>query len=311
MKRFLIRCCVFTLCLLLVATLCDLWISSKGRASGMRNQKLWNEWYGKNDSYDVIISGNSRAMVQYDPTIMDSLLHVDCFNLGFNGSSINRQVIKYKIYRRTHPAPKLIVQNVDFYTLAITKGYRVDQFYPYWNDKELVRMFDEYENFTWTEKWIPCFRYIGYPKFVRQIVRGEDEDKVLYKGYRPYEQEWDAKNLEDAIEEGGHEYDRDPLAIQLLYSFIQEVRKDGSEIILVHAPMYSKTYNGLIIEPEKMFALYDSIAAVSGIRVLDYTNMPFSNDTTYFYNGTHMNKKGAEIFTRQLAQDIDSLGLLK
>ena len=45
--------------------------------------------------------------------------------------------------------------------------------------------------------------------------------------------------------------------------------------------------------------------------ILNYTYDPISYDTNFFYNATHLNKTGAELFTRKLAHDIDSLQLLK
>lgn len=40
---------------------------------------------------------------------------------------------------------------------------------------------------------------------------------------------------------------------------------------------------------------------------VDYVNSPISYDSTYFYNNTHMNEKGAEKFTLQLAKDLDNI----
>ena len=36
--------------------------------------------------YNVIICGNSRASLQYDPNILDSILDCDSYNLGFDGA---------------------------------------------------------------------------------------------------------------------------------------------------------------------------------------------------------------------------------
>jgi lysophospholipase L1-like esterase len=57
--------------------------------------------------------------------------------------------------------------------------------------------------------------------------------------------------------------------------------------------------------------MYDSIARKYNIPILDYHYDPISFDTAYFYNATHMNKRGAELFTAKLAHDIDSLRIMK
>jgi lysophospholipase L1-like esterase len=62
---------------------------------------------------------------------------------------------------------------------------------------------------------------------------------------------------------------------------------------------------------DEMYKMYESIATEFNIPILDYSYDLMCDDTTYFYNGTHLNKLGAEVFTTKLAHDIDSLGLLK
>lgn len=60
-----------------------------------------------------------------------------------------------------------------------------------------------------------------------------------------------------------------------------------------------------------MFAMYKSIVNEFDILILDdnYTLMCY--DITYFYNATHLNRHGDELFIAKLPYDIDSLGLLK
>ena len=66
-----------------------------------------------------------------------------------------------------------------------------------------------------------------------------------------------------------------------------------------------------MVNEKKMYEMYDTIAQRFNIPILDYNDISMCYDTTYFYNGTHLNKLGAEVFTTKLAHDIDSLGLLK
>ena len=56
-----------------------------------------------------------------------------------------------------------------------------------------------------------------------------------------------------------------------------------------------------------MFDTYQSFADKYDFPVLNYTYDSLSYDTDYFYNATHLNKKGAEIFTSQLAMDLREL----
>lgn len=61
----------------------------------------------------------------------------------------------------------------------------------------------------------------------------------------------------------------------------------------------------------QIYAYYREIADRYSIPILDYTYMSLCNDTTYFYNAMHLNKRGSNIFTDSLANDIKKLGILK
>lgn len=277
----------------------------------MRNLKLWNEWYGKDDAYDIVINGSSRGMVQYDPRILDSALNTKSFNLSINGSHINRHIFKYKIFRKTHPKPKLIIQNFESYTMSITMGYDTWQFYPYWNDRYFVGLADEWEHFSPQDKYLPMIRWFNDTENMKKLMfrHGVIEETVI-KGYVPQDKGYDGALLAEKMETG-MTYNRDTTAIRIFCEYVEQVRAEGTEIVFVHAPIYKDVYEKVVDDPEGMFFQYDSIAQLYNITILDYTHMPICSDTTYFYNATHMNRKGAEIFTRQLAHDIDSLGLLK
>ena len=81
-------------------------------------------------------------------------------------------------------------------------------------------------------------------------------------------------------------------------------------MVFVYAPVYFGAREKMVNEVE-MFAMYDSIAKKFDIPILDYNDISLCYDTAYFYNATHLNRVGAELFTTKLAHDIDSLEILK
>ena len=102
----------------------------------------------------------------------------------------------------------------------------------------------------------------------------------------------------------------DTSAINLFVNFLEKVTSDGTKVLFVYAPIYYQAREKMVNERE-MFEMYDSIANRFNIPILDYNDIPMCYDTTYFYNATHLNKTGAELFTTKLAHDIDSIGFLK
>ncbi len=126
-------------------------------------------------------------------------------------------------------------------------------------------------------------------------------------GYAPRDEFWDGAKLE-MMKESGITFNPDHRAIGIFCDFIEQIQADGIEMVFVHAPIYKDVYDVVVNNPKDVYAIYDSIASIYNIPILDYTHTPICSDTTYFYNATHLNKIGAELYTMQLGNDLDSLG---
>lgn len=298
MKKFLIHSVVFAAILWVFAIIADIYVSNNLRYSKERKYTAWNGIYNDTTYYDLVINGSSRAWVQYDPHILDSILHLNTYNLGIDGSAINRQIIKYHKYCELHGQPKYLLQNIDIFTMARTFGYEREQFFPYFfYDKDLLHKADKYEHFTLLEKYIPYYRYIG--------IDLHDWDAGLYKGYCGQDKAWDGSMFSqmDTVQVSS-----DSSMLRLFDDFLTEQAYLDTRVIFVYSPIY----HGVIDKcPDtgKMYTMYDSLAIKHHLSILNYIEMPLCYDTAYFYNATHLNRQGAEIFTTRLAQDLDSMGI--
>lgn len=298
MKKFLIHSVVFAAILWVFAIIADIYVSNNLRHSKERKYAAWNGIYNDTTYYDLVINGSSRAWVQYDPHILDSILHLNTYNLGIDGSAINRQIIKYHKYCELHGQPKYLLQNIDIFTMARTFGYEREQFFPYFfYDKDLLHKADKYEHFTLLEKYIPYYRYIGIDLY--------DWDAGLYKGYCGQDKTWDGSmfNQMDTVQVSS-----DSSMLRLFDDFLTEQAHLGTRVILVYSPIYHRVIDKCP-DTGKMYTMYDSLAIKHHLSILNYIEMPLCYDTAYFYNATHLNRQGAEIFTTRLAQDLDSMGI--
>lgn len=298
MKKFLIHSVVFAAILWVFAIIADIYVSNNLRYSKERKYAAWNSIYNDTTYYDLVINGSSRAWVQYDPHILDSILHLNTYNLGIDGSAINRQIIKYHKYCELHGQPKYLLQNIDIFTMARTFGYEREQFFPYFfYDKDLLHKADKYEHFTLLEKYIPYYRYIG--------IDLHDWDAGLYKGYCGQDKAWDGSMFSqmDTVQVSS-----DSSMLRLFDDFLTEQAHLGTRVILVYSPIYHKVIDKCP-DTGKMYTMYDSLAIKHHLSILNYIEMPLCYDTAYFYNATHLNRQGAEIFTTRLAQDLDSMGI--
>lgn len=305
MKEFLAKILKVGITILLIAVIAEISISYFLYKSDCRIYDGYNYIYNNTTYHDLLINGSSRAWVQYSPYILDSLLGVNSYNLGIDGSGINRQMVKYDRFVVRHGYPKYLIQNIDFFTMNTSRGYEREQYYPYFFiDRELVELTDRYENYPWAYKNIPLYRYIGFNEIVLKHLKNQDK---LYKGYRGSTSQYDGTMLKTlTIVEGCC----DSTIVVEFKKFLTQLSTNGTKILFVYAPIYHEVIEKCS-DREVIYNMYDSIASEFGIPILDYNDIPMCYDTTYFYNATHLNKIGAELFTTKLAHDIDSIGFLK
>lgn len=311
MKKFVYKILLFTALVILCAFGFDSFLSWRLRNNENRMYAAWNQVYNSNIDYDLVVNGSSRAWTQYSPLILDSILDINSFNLGIDGSAINRQIIKYWKYRDLHGAPSYLIQNIDLGTMDYTYGYEREQFFPYFfYDRALIKDLDQYEKFSFLEKYCPCYRYLGYKEVLLEALFHDNTGhyfEYLTKGYLGRWDKWDGSQL---AQKNKVECACDTNAIKIFEEFLNEVTHEGTKVIFVYAPVYHVAREKMINE-QQMFEMYNNIASKFDIPILDYNDIPMCYDTVYFYNATHLNKRGAELFTLKLSHDIDSIGFLK
>lgn len=294
MKRF-IKNLFFVIAILLIAlTVCDMALCRRIQQSSQREYQSWNAIMHGEASSDVIIMGSSRAWVQFSPQILDSLLGWSCYNIGIDGSCINRQIDKYSLYRRYNRKPKIILQNIDFLTIDITQGYERHQYFPYfWNSAFRNAVFED-EPFTLAEKVIPFYRFLHFG--VKNLFLGVN----ISRGYCGIEASWDGSKL-DAID--SIVFSPNSEASNMFEEYLSNAQDEDIQVVLVYAPVYAEA-TSKITNMAEMYQYYSEIAKKYGAKIIDFNFNHICNDTTLFYNATHLNKKGSELFSMEL---VDSL----
>lgn len=311
MRRFITKLLLYAGILFLIFAIADYFLSNYLRKSNVIEFQAWNGIYNQNLDNDVIIMGSSRAFVQFNPRIIDSVLHVNSYNLGYNGSLVNRQIERYYAYCRIQKhEPQTIIYSIDYGTLSgISTNFEREQFYPYFfYDRDLMRQFDKYQHFSLMEKYIPFWRYCScfFDFHVYDVFTNPEEKEIFYKGFKNERMQWDASVLLATAEQDYHCNDQ---ALQIFNDFIEDVSSKGRNVIFVYSPAYKEFLNKFR-HLDRMYQIFADIAKRHNIPVLDYTKDSICNDTSFFYNATHLNKVGADIFSLQVSKDIDNLKLL-
>jgi hypothetical protein len=279
------------------------------RQSEDKMNVVWKEIFERKLNNDIVIIGNSRGWRHYSPAILDSILYTNSYNLGIDGRGINSQILRYHTYQRLNTKPRLIIQNIDAFTIAPDNAFDREQFFPYFDDKKFRDEVVEIEQLGIGDKYIPGFRYAGYLHKILVCMGVKNKrTEHLIRGYNGHDAKWDGTMYNQIT--GTVEYVHDFVSLNHFDKYLQQAKNDSIKIVFVYSPLYigvTKKINNI----EGMYAMYDSIAKKYDIPILDYNYDSLSYDTTFFYNATHLNKIGAELFSAKLAHAIDSLGILK
>jgi len=161
MKKYISELVLLILIVFAAMAIMDYPYSAFVKRSNYLLVESWREILEGNINADVVAVGSSRTWAHVNPTILDSTLNVNSYNLGFDGSPFNRQALKYEMYRKRNSKPKVIIQNIDAWTLGFRIGYKKEQFFPFFWDADMRALFFPTEPFTFCEKYIPFFRYHG------------------------------------------------------------------------------------------------------------------------------------------------------
>jgi len=309
MKQFVIRTFVTFLAVALLSVGFDFVITRNLHHSDARLFQSWNDLFFGNMNYDAVIMGSSRGFVQYSPAILDSVLGMDFYNLSVDGRCIDAEVAKYKTYLQHNPKPKLIIQNVDFGNLLMSNGYEREQFTPYLYDDVLFKEVCELDGFTIWDRYLPLVRYSGYTDVIKEGLHLPNKlNKCpLYKGYFGRDEHWDGTAFRNVSRV---DFSINQKAVAIFDSYLASCKMDSVQVVLVFAPIYVGVTEKMD-DPQQMFDYYQGFSDKYGCPILNYTFDSISYDTNYFYNATHLNKLGSELFTTKLANDIESLNLFQ
>lgn len=314
MKRFLIHTVVFAAVILALAIIADVMVSSGLRKTERGHFYTMNALMNQKMDADVVILGNSRASTSYHPLILDTILGVNSRNLGVSAQPFGVSYLRWQLYRRNNQKPKLLIVNIDFRDLrSIEKGFENEQYYPYICDT-LVKPYLDLFGFTWAEKHVPMYRYRGDYKLmaigIGELLRiHHDRKGDYYKGYSNENAPWDGHNLDEMLRRGtilGHS---NPQAAELLEKLLMETTHDDIPVVFVYVPLYKKLKDNL--NEEKTRATYQDLSQRYDVPMIDLSMMDFYADSSCFMNGHHLNRKGAELFSIELAHRIDSLDIIK
>ena len=315
LEAFTIRLTHFLLLLCIVACASDFIISRKLKTSNTAasgEYSTWNDLYNGKIESEIAVYGSSRAVAHINPLIIEDSLKLSCYNLGIDGHNFWMQYFRHIELLKYNEAPKVIVLSLDPTTLTSKGGiFNSDQFLPYMLNDECIRMYaTSYNYFSAWDYRVPMVRYFGKDHLILHVlklfVRSQPDSLARQKGYYGQRLGWNTDLLEARKMLLSYKVGIDTGAVTLLEKFLRECQGRGMKIIFVYTPQYIEGQQ-FIENKQSIMDIYRQLGSRHDIPFLDYSSDSICLSKKYFYNSSHLNKAGSELFSRKLGHDLKTL----
>ena len=313
MKKFIVKLIILLISVFIILSIME-YITNYGlKKTRIHNFGEWNDIYNSQINANLLILGSSRAWVEISPRIIDSVLHVNSYNLGMDGTHFDLQNERFKIYLQHNVKPKQIIMTLDLFTLVKRDDLFDElQFYPYINDSIVFNILVQHKGILEKMNFnFPYFRYLNDTE-LREVGFNEffnfaHYNSYKYKGYKSNDSKWNNEfELFKNNNSKGIRWKFNVDLINQFISFIQYCKQNNIKIIFVYPPEYYEAQL-LTINRKEIMSFYANIAAKNKLLFLDYSNDSICNNKKYFYNSQHLNTIGAVLFSKKLVEDIKVL----
>jgi hypothetical protein len=95
----------------------------------------------------------------------------------------------------------------------------------------------------------------------------------------------------------------DTASVVLFDKFLQECKNNNIKVSLIYTPEHIEGQK-FIKNKNLITDLYKKHAEKYNLLYLDYSKDSICLDKSYFYNATHLNKTGSEVFSKKLVNDL-------
>lgn len=311
MKRLLKNILLFLLLVFPLLYLLQMIVDAGLRKSRSDDFVVWTDIYSGKINAEVLICGASRAWVMTSPAILDSVLNVNSYNIGIDGWNFGMQYARFRIYCQHNIKPKYVIQCIDPSTFNKREDlYNYQRFLPYLNDSIIRRVTSEYKGaFTFSECYFPMFKYNNKYAYVKEGILahwGKEPKSKKYKGYYPNPNKWNAAEFNSfkASRPEGVLEKVDTGTLLQFEEYLKYCRDNNIKLIFESPPVYYEGW-ALVKNAGEILGMAKKYAKEYNIPYLDYsTDSALSLNSDYYYNSYHLNKLGAELFSRKLAQDL-------
>ena len=300
-RRFVLIVCLFVIVSFVIDRVLAIWLDSCYMKSNAKPVCA----YRSERNYDVVILGSSRAQYHYNPEIIRSISGLSCYNYGSSGKNIFFDYAVLSLLMEKENKPKVCLLEVFYKDIVIAENQwelgclkslfplygrncRVDSVLGLLGKEELasIKLSHTYRYNT---------RIISY---LKDVALGPKDDNYGFESVDGI--------IDEPISSLYYSSDYNETKISYLRKFVEKCKDNDVKCILCISPMFFDNRPSL----SKMYKPLWDLAQSHDVQVWDdsYSRL-FLNDSTYFRDHHHLNKKGVEMYSEIIAERLKKLHL--
>jgi len=285
-------------------------------ASGLRRIRtsvfgVFNRIVDGDVNAEIVISGSSRALNNFDPRIVQAATGLTTFNIGVNGSQTDMQVAVVRTYLQHNVKPALLIHSLDSFAFVTSHGgvFFPGQYLPYLREAPIYQALQRIDGDTWKSRFLPLYGYavedMNFTWITGLRARlGWSPREDRYFGFQPRDERWTGEfgELRDSHPQGVR-FDIEPEGVRQLEDLLAFCQAQGIRVLLVYSPVYYEM-QALETNRQEIFARFQHLSERYGATLWDFSRSPVSYRKELFVNSEHLNAGGAAAFSNELASAL-------
>lgn len=310
MKELLLKISLFII--ITLALLFVLEIAYKKKAGNIYIDKTSYVINTKALTYDYVAGGSSRVHNNFNTHIFDSITKTNGFNIAFSGSALAENYVTLYLFLKNGNKTKNYLLQVEDNFLADPKKNFSYPFHDYLFMSQIgdPKVSEAFMNsvpilkfYIW--KYIPFIKYAefnNYYKLKYFILPSKTDAKMIdLKGYERLEKKHVDGFPKEKYEPIEKESEIDPVNIYYLNEIVSLCKENNIRIILYSSPIFSQAYNSY--NSTRLHSALLNYCTSKKIPYFDFIEED-KYKADYFYDDTHLNSIGTDMFTAQLADSL-------
>ena len=298
MNKFIVKILLFAICCFVMDQ--SFGVALRFLASNARSgQTQKNEEICNRTISEILVLGSSRAVHHYNPLILQDTLGMTCYNCGYDGCGSITAYGLLKILMERY-SPKCVIYEVtpsfDYLLADKDNSKYLGPLKLYYDHGGIETLFCKVNSAEPLK--MKSYMYRMNSKLIQMVSENIMNRNETQNGFFTKDK---VMMYEPDIKAEKAEFEYDSLKIECLKGIIGMCKAKNIQLIFVASPAYGRT-------SDLSYKYMKELAFTNGcVFINHYKDGYFVNNKSYFYDSSHMNRRGATEYSKMIAHELKKI----